>query len=451
MALAAGLFPQATWGGWNRLTRADEEQVGRRFHSQVREYLRLSRDPDVQDYVEKIGGSLVRTVEPQPFFYRFVVIEDDDINAFAVPGGYIYLNTGLLSIIDTPDELAAVMAHEVAHVNRRHASQSLSKGSLLDIGMFAAMLGGMFLVPDNPKAAMGIMAGAAGANLQAKYAFSRQQEREADKEGLRMMRAAGYKPKGIQTLFEKMKQATRLNPTNLPPYLLTHPLEEDRIRAAATPPEDGPPAPESPPLPFEKFRTTIRVRYSPSSEVVQAAYREEAEKQPGDHSRYLLGIAQLAAGRPAQAAEQLKGLSEEFRALPDIERDLGRAYLDMGAPDQALPTLQTSTRLFPNDYLSWHYLARCYEAKGLTQEAIAAYQKAVDRNPYSSEANYQLGVLLGRDEKLGPAHYSLARYYLSIDEPEKAAEHYKKSIALFGEESPDGKRVQREMREILKE
>ncbi|MBI2059422.1 MAG: M48 family metalloprotease [Nitrospirae bacterium] len=442
----------ATGGGRSSsLTNSQEEEIGRRFNGQVRDYLKLVRDPDVQDYLDGFGGSLLKPIEPQPFHYRFTAVEDDDINAYAVPGGYVYVNTGLLTIIDTPDELASVLSHEIAHVNKHHASQSFSKNNLLDIGMMAAILGSMFLAPDNPKAAMGIMAGAVGANAQAKYAFSRQQEREADAEGMRYMRKGGRDTRGMQSLFEKMKLATRLSPTGLPPYLLTHPLEEERIRSAAAPPEEGE-APARPfDLAFEKFRTLLRVRYSPGGASLIPSYEKDAETKKDDTSRYLLALAYFAAGRPANAIEQFKQLGAEFRNKPYVERDLGRVYFEMGQTDAAIERFRASAAAYPSDYLSALSLAKALETKGQADEAIALYRRAVEQRRSSAEANYQLGVLYGKRESLGPAHYYLALSFLANDDPEKALVHFKKSISFFGEDSPDGKRIKREMREIFRE
>lgn len=433
------------------LTNTQEVEIGRRFNAQIREFLRLASDPDVLNYVEETGQALLKTIEPQPFHYRFHVIEDDDINAFAVPGGYIYLNTGLLSIIETTDELAAVMAHEIAHVNNHHASQSMSKGNWLDLGTMAALLGSMFLASDNPKAAMGIIAGAAGANIQAKYAFSRQQEREADKEGVRYMRGAGYRPRGIQTLFDKMKQATRLNPTNLPPYLLTHPLEEDRIRAVAVPPEDGEEKPAAPDLQFEKFRAMVRVRFGPGREAMVSAYEQEVGSRPGPDTVYRLGMAYFAAGRLDDAAKQLDSLDAPTRARPHVERDIGRIYLEKGEMERAESQFRTAVASYPKDYLSEYLLAKSLESRLKTEEAIEHYLRAVEIRPLSADAHYQLGVLYGKNEKLGPAHYHLAMSFLANDDPQKTMQHFKKSISFFGEDTADAKRVKREMRKIFKE
>ena len=210
------------------VTPANEREMGARLDAWARENLRLIDDPFVLASVNDLGQSLVRRVEPQPFVYRFRVVDDPTLNAFAGPAGYIYFHAGLILAAGSVDELAGVMAHEIAHAKRSHVARSIEKATVPDL--LAKLLGvGVAVAADEP----GAMIAAEGVSASLQLAYSRELEAEADEVGAAFLVRAGFDPTGMATFFERL--GAQKQPDlgfEIPPYLQSHPQVEARLDAA---------------------------------------------------------------------------------------------------------------------------------------------------------------------------------------------------------------------------
>src|SRR4029453_6969308 len=190
-------------------------------------------------YVEQLGRKLVEALGPQEFDYHFYAVESPMLNAFAVPGGYVLVFTGLIARASSEDELAGVLGHEIGHVNAHHIVRLQQAGTLWT----AASLLGMVLAAVNPVLAAGALAAAQTAQLK----YSRDFEQEADYLGLQTVSQAGYDPQALTGFFKELLVEQRVNPAGVPPYMLSHPITEDRGANAdsVTPPAGRRPGPIS--------------------------------------------------------------------------------------------------------------------------------------------------------------------------------------------------------------
>lgn len=195
---------------------------------QMQNEMPVSNNPDYIEQVRRVGQRVAAVVESEmpDTAWEFVVFEDAGINAFAMPGGKIGVNTGLLELVDSDDELAAVMGHEVAHVLLEHANQRISTSLLLQLGQVAAAYGteSMEMSEENRALLLGAMG--AGAQIGVMLPFSRGHESQADKEGLMISARAGYDPRAAITFWEKMSAAGGEQPAE---FLSTHPSHGRRI------------------------------------------------------------------------------------------------------------------------------------------------------------------------------------------------------------------------------
>jgi predicted Zn-dependent protease len=223
--LAAGCGSAGGAGDFNLISIEEEWQLGAQLSQDVAKQVRLNNDPAVNAYIQNMGQRIVQQAAP-PFNqlpWQFHVVQDDAINAFAIPGGHVYVNTGLIKNADNAAELAGVMAHEISHVLARHSTEQLSRQYGLSV-IAGAVLG------QNPgqltQIAAQIVAGGALAR------FSRQAEEEADNIGIQAMAAAGYNPNGMPSMFEELLEHRQGQPGRVEQFFSTHPLTEDRIRDA---------------------------------------------------------------------------------------------------------------------------------------------------------------------------------------------------------------------------
>lgn len=225
MLLALGCGSGGGAGDFNLISIEDEWQLGNQLAQEVASQVRFNNDPVLNQYVESVGRRIIAQT-PAPFNglpWDFHVVEDPAINAFAIPGGHVYVNTGLIAAAHNASELAGVMAHEISHVVARHSTEQISKQYGLSI------LAGLVL-GQNPSQLSQLAAQIIGTGAIAR--FSRDAEREADKLGIQYMAAAGFNPNGMVTMFETLLAKQQSEPGRVEQFFSTHPLTEDRVRDA---------------------------------------------------------------------------------------------------------------------------------------------------------------------------------------------------------------------------
>ncbi|HEV7238020.1 MAG TPA: M48 family metallopeptidase [Thermoanaerobaculia bacterium] len=212
-------------GDFNLISIEEEWQLGQQLSQDVARQVRLSNDSTLNSYVSNMGQRIVAQT-PAPFNqlpWHFHVVDDPAINAFAIPGGHIYVHTGLIANADNAAELAGVMAHEISHVTARHTTEQITRQYGLSV------LAGLVLGQD-PGALAQIAAQIVAGGALAR--FSRAAEEEADELGIRAMAAAGYNPIGMATMFEELLEHRQGQPGRVEQFFSTHPLTEERARNA---------------------------------------------------------------------------------------------------------------------------------------------------------------------------------------------------------------------------
>ena len=217
--LNSGLFAKMS------MSTEKEIALGRQLSAEIDRQSKLIEDPVITEYVNRVGQNIVLNSDAKiPFTIK--VVDADEVNAFALPGGFFYVNKGLLLAADNEAEIAGVMAHEIAHVTARHAVETQAKGMLAQVGLIAGsiFLGGI------PGA---IIQNTAGLGLGAGFAkFSRDAEREADKLGVQYLYAAGYDPSAMATMFEKLASLNKKKPGFFAKTFASHPQSADRLEAS---------------------------------------------------------------------------------------------------------------------------------------------------------------------------------------------------------------------------
>jgi predicted Zn-dependent protease len=223
-AILAGLVLATTVTACGISTQ-QEVQMGQEEAAQINAQLPIVQDPEVNRYVNLLGDSIAKLADSRGLDYHFYVVNSAEINAFAVPGGFIYVNRGLIDKTETLSQLAGVLGHEIGHVVKRHTVKQMEKMNGLNIG---AVLGCTLLnVCGSGAAQAAIQVG--GSALFAK--FSRDDEAEADREGVKNVIRAGISPNGMPEMFQILLDERGRNPTAVEGWFATHPGEEDRIRA----------------------------------------------------------------------------------------------------------------------------------------------------------------------------------------------------------------------------
>lgn len=218
-----------------------ERRVGDRIMRDIRRDPDYLDDPVLQDYLqplwkELLDASRARGNVPaeleERFAWEMFLVRDRTVNAFALPGGYVGVHLGLIAMTVAPDELAAVLAHELSHVTQRHIARSVGASKSTSLVGLAGLILGILAASRSPEAANALITGGQAVSAQGQLNFSRDMEREADRVGFGVMTGAGFASAGMAAMFEKLQQASRLNDSQNFPYLRTHPLNSERIGEA---------------------------------------------------------------------------------------------------------------------------------------------------------------------------------------------------------------------------
>ncbi len=207
------------------ISQQQEVQMGQEYAQQINAQLPIIQDPELNRYINVLGDSIARLTRRRDLDWHFFIVDAQEVNAFAVPGGFIYVNRGLIERADQMDELAGVLGHEIGHVLRRHTIKQMEKAQGANIGVTLACILTSICNSQIAGAAINVAGGAVFAR------FSRQDEAEADAEGFDNVVRAGISPVGMVTMFQKLLAERRTRPGAVESWFITHPLEEDRIQA----------------------------------------------------------------------------------------------------------------------------------------------------------------------------------------------------------------------------
>ena len=203
-----------------------ERQIGEQFLLEIQQEVPLIQDPFLTSYINNLGQNLVAQMGPQPFHYKFFIVDDPTMNAFAVPGGYVFIHTGMIRMAEREGELAGVMAHEISHIYWRHMSKMMEKSRVATVASLIGALASIFL---GGAMAAPLLVGSMAAGESAMLKYSRDFEAQADSTGFKWMVKAGYNPRDMVTIFSKMNKQRWLEGGKVPIYLSTHPDVDNRI------------------------------------------------------------------------------------------------------------------------------------------------------------------------------------------------------------------------------
>ena len=278
-------------------------------------------------------------------------------------------------------------------------------------------------------------------------AYSRQLEMEADTLGVRYMAAAGYDPKGSVGFLRILDQERALNPIDVPAYMMTHPITQERIANTELVIRSL----GKTDIKVEKFdllkkiQIIIRIERRDADAVI-AQYSEAVRKNPEDpESLQLLGFAQQLTGQLAQAKQNYEKARRLSPENPDLDRDMGRLYTQTGEFALARAAFNEALALEPKESLTYLYLGELYEKQDDLRAAAGAYLNALNLSPFWDKPPYRLSVVYGKLNRLGDAYYYHGRSLLLQDDDQRAVADFEKAIKVLGENSPRGQLIKEEL------
>jgi len=366
------------------LSLDDEYRIGLQIVRQLRDEGQVIEDPEATEYLQAVGSRIVAQASGDSAQrFNFFFVRDDTINAFALPGGFIGVNYGLMLATRNESQLAGVLAHEIAHVTQRHIARRIHAQGRQSIATMATILAAILVgaATGSSDAAMGGISMAQGAAMQQSINFTRSNENEADRVGMGFLSAAGFDPYGMPDFFETMGRRAGLSASSsrnaIPEILQSHPITTNRIaesRSRAAFYKDLKPTAES--VSYSLTRERLRVLTTPPDQNVRRYYEDRRKNQDQTvGERYGEALAAYQSGNSSASLDSLTILAREFPQVPMLQSTLGQALMNAGATDAALETFHRALTLSPRNIpLTLRYA----EALVKTNQAKTAHAVLLD-------------------------------------------------------------------------
>ncbi len=414
----------------------EEYQVGQTFFWRLQQQVDLVQDPEINDYIRGLGNRLVANSDAPSLPFTFFMVPDPSINAFAAPGGFIGVHSGLMLTADSEDEIASVIAHEIAHVTQRHILRSYEKGERMSVPLTAAMIAAALLGIADPSVGSAAIMAVQGGAIQMQLDYSRAHEAEADNLGMQTLVNAGFDPYAMPSFFEKLQVASRFyGGGHVPEFLRTHPITGSRIAETRARAEDYP-AHVDDNLDSKQFylmREKLRVMTTDDLSELTSLYREklaDSETEDTDISRYGYVQAMIKVKNYAEARQALMPLVEKDEDRLTYQLALADIEMAVGNTSAALAIYEDYQRLYPDDRaLSMKQVEALLRA-GQPREAANVLQRQLDVGENSRElyrllakAHEQMGNKSESHMWLAEAYYQSGQLAAAADQLRIAADY----------------------------
>lgn len=433
--LAVGQAHAFFFGG---VSLKDEKNMGRKFDTMIRSNLIMVQDPEVSHYVEGLVNRLVKAIPPQPFTFRSGVILHPQLNAFAVPGGYVYVFTGLIMNLTNESELAGVLAHELAHVTQRHVASRLERAQVVSIASLLLAVAGIAAGGSGGGA---LAVGALGAGQSAMLNYSRMDENEADHIGLQYLTAAGYPPAGMAGGFKVLRQKSWMSGASVPAYLSTHPDIGDRINGIMAR--------------VTGMKESVRNRSVNNNRFVRVQallWGRYGDEQAALHRfRGKDGLSCMGRGMVYARRNDIVQATRDFDAAvaasprdPLVLREAGAFHYRKGDMNRAEQLLTQAMRLDPRDYMANFFYARLLDETGRAAQADRYYRDVLRQVPEEADVHEAYARSLGRSGRTGAAYVHLAYSAIYANRRKQAKRYVEEARAKVrgGADAPLLKRLE---------
>lgn len=406
------------------MTPKRERDLGKAFMRSVRRSEPVMDDPLLVDYVQHLGEKLVAASPAHGTPFTFFMIDDPQINAFAGPGGYIGVYSGLILTTETESELAAVLAHEIAHVSQQHLMRAWESTSQMTIPNAAILLAAIVLgATVGGDAAAAAAVGGQAAIIQQQINFTRSNENEADRVGIDILAESGYEPRAMPSFFDRMGKANRVYASKLPEFLMTHPVTTSRIADALGRAEQHAYRQNPEDLRYHLARINLVQRQANRPEDAIHDLKlmlEDGRFRDEDAVRFGIALAQIRANRPEEA---IGALDQLLKSRPSaVEFIVTRARIDIatGAKTAALKRLDKALAENPGSYALNIAFAETALAAGEPKRAEEKLRRFLDFRADEPRVYQLLSRAEGDQDNRAKGHEYLAEYYYLIGDLEAA-------------------------------
>lgn len=439
------------------LSLEQEEKMGQQFAFQVSRQLDLVDDDFAHQYINALGQYLIRPLRTKPFQFRFYNVNHNALNAFAGPGGHIYIFSGLVEAVDTLDQLVAVLSHEIGHVSARHIARRFEQNKKIGMASMVGVLAGVIagVAGSGGGAGFGVAAGSLAAGQQAQLAYSRVAEREADQISFKLMQPTGFNPEGMIGALTKISQSSWVGSGRVPTYLLTHPAGTERmanLESMLTDYKQPPKGKEANLFTayFPYFQTIMRARCHDPQQAEKVFLREMEENPKLFLPHFGLALIYKQNDNFEKAEYHFYKAVEKKPDFPPLLISLGKLHQLQGEYEQAVPCFEKALKIEGRNKDALYCLGESYRHLEQYEKAVAIFERLVQLKPVRTEVFQQLGITYGRQDKLLLAHYNFGMYFKGRRDAKKARFHFETALTLVGSDAEFREKIWKEKEGIPK-
>jgi predicted Zn-dependent protease len=435
------------------LSKSREAQLGRQVMLELRNANVVVDDPLLTEYVGSLGSQLSSRANDGDFKFHFFFVKDKEINAFALPGGFIGVNSGLLLATNNENELAGVLAHEISHVTQRHIARAIYDNEHVSVVSMAAMLAAILLgAASNAHgdALAGVVTGAQGLAQQHQINFTRANEIEADRVGMEVLSSAGFDPNGMSSFFEEIGKRYGAQEQYVPALLQSHPVTSERIAEARARARQLPQTKREDSVAYGLAKARTQVLSAPTPEAAFALFRDKGDsKVPAE--RYGLALSQMRMNLNDNAERLMRDLAAEYPTVIAYRIGQAEASMASGSTEEALARYKDAERLFPRNVPLTISYADALIAAG---QAAAAHSLLLDLlNSSDVEPTPEQLRLIARaanaEGDVGDAYYYMSYYYGSIGNLPLAISQVRLALETPGVHTVERERFKARLQELI--
>jgi predicted Zn-dependent protease len=398
------------------LSKSREAQIGRGVMLQLRNAGVVLDDPFLAEYVTSLGSQLATHANDGGFNFNFFVVKENGVNAFALPGGYIGVNSGLILASENESELAGVLAHEISHVTQRHIARSVYDNQRTSIVSLATMLAALVLgaAADMPSDAMqGVVTASQALAAQRQINFTRSNEHEADRVGIELLANAGFDPNGMSGFFEKLGRRYGGSSQYVPALLRTHPVTSERVAEARDRARQLPPIAHTSSQTYALTKTRIVALTAATPEAALSAFQGVNDSSPAA-DRYGLALAQMRMSLNDNAELLFRGLIAEYPSVMAFRVGQAEAMAASGSTDAALAVYADAIRLFPRNVPLTTSYAEVLLGAGEPARAHQLLLDLLNNVPATAPQLRLIARAANAEGDVANAYFYMSYYYASI-------------------------------------
>jgi predicted Zn-dependent protease len=433
------------------ITQNDEYQIGAQIVKSLRDQKAILDDPEVTEYLQQLGQRIAAQAPDHNQKFTFFAVRENTINAFALPGGFIGLNSGTVLASRNESELAGVVGHEIAHVTQRHIARTIKAQSSQGVAQTAAILAAILIgaIAGGADAMQGAIAIAQGAAAQQQVNFTRTNEYEADRVGIGFLASAGFNPDGMATFFEAMSRREGIAGQWIPEMIQTHPVSANRIAEARARAAQFSRAKITESATYDCIRERLRVLNLPEDGDTAARYAKETQNRKGSlGQQYGMALALMESGKNQEAAEILHGLVEKHENLTLLYSALAQAEIQGGMQNDGIATYQRAVLLFPRNVPLTVRYAEALMAAGRAKEAHAQLLDLFNNIAPTPQQIQLTALAASAAGDTGDAYFYMSEYHISSGDLPLAVQQLQLALAAPNLTSVQRQRFQARLDEL---